>query len=71
MSSLFPDITKRKSRRIMMHVDDAGDGPTGKVIEFGCRKCGYSTGWIEDTSTVSQNKKGLPCPKCNTKKEQQ
>lgn len=48
-----------------MHVVDAGNGLSGKVIQFECRRCGHNTGWIEDTCSVSDNKRGLPCPKCN------
>lgn len=43
-----------------MHVADAGEG-----ILFECGHCGYSTDWIVDNHTLTENKRGLPCPKCN------
>jgi hypothetical protein len=46
---------------VMMHVADAGIGH----IRFSCSRCGHDTGWIEDRRTVSENRKGSPCPKCN------
>jgi hypothetical protein len=48
-----------------MHVADAGNGAGCKVIQFRCSKCGYDTGWIRDDLTVTENRRGLPCPKCN------
>lgn len=44
-----------------MHVADAGCG----MIKFHCPHCGHNTGWIEDTHTISKNKRGLPCPECS------
>jgi hypothetical protein len=56
----------RQRPRVMMHVVDAGNAAgAGKIIIFVCRSCGYSTNWIEDTKTVSENKRGMPCPQCN------
>lgn len=52
----------RSPRRKLMHVSDAGSG----LIEFTCNHCGYCTDWIEDTRSVTENKKGRPCPKCNS-----
>ncbi|MGD9862563.1 MAG: hypothetical protein AB7S99_05055 [Pseudodonghicola sp.] len=49
-----------------MRVVDAGHGPGGtKVIRFICPHCGHDTDWIEDTHTITENRRGLPCPKCN------
>jgi len=42
---------------------DAGSG----LIEFECGKCAYNTGMIKDIHTVTENKRGLPCPICNGK----
>ena len=69
MTLLFKkaDIPRRK-RRVMMHVMDAGNGPSCMVIEFECKKCGHNTGWIKDEKSVSENKRGMPCPKCNQTK---
>lgn len=55
----------RAPRRKLMHVTDAGNGPNGSVIEFHCIHCGHSTGWMADTKSVSENKRGRTCPKCN------
>ncbi len=52
--------------RVMMHVVDAGNLPGGgKGIVFECRRCRYNTGWLHDNQTVTANKRGLPCPRCN------
>jgi len=48
-----------------MHVVDAGNGPGCKVIQFECGHCGHDTGWIEDKCSVTENKRGMPCPECN------
>lgn len=62
ISALF-DLPKkpRKPRQWRMRVADAGY----RCIQFKCPRCGYDTGWIIDDRTVSQNKRGLPCPTCN------
>lgn len=59
---LFP-VAPRRPRRVLMHVMDAGD-INGKVIRFECR-CGFKTDWIRDVWTISENRRGHPCPKCN------
>jgi DNA-directed RNA polymerase subunit RPC12/RpoP len=56
----------RRPPRVMMHVVDAGQSEGGPIICFGCTKCGHNTDWIEDDQSVSQNKKGRPCPECNS-----
>lgn len=43
-----------------MHVIDAGD----KCIRFKCGHCGHDTGWIVDEWTVTENRRGHPCPSC-------
>lgn len=63
-SSLPFDIPRTRPRRIMMHVADAGDHGS-KVIQFRCSQCGHDTGWIMDERTVTENRRGMPCPKCN------
>lgn len=63
--NLFPDA-HRRPRRVLMHVVDAGHRPCGgKGIQFRCGKCGHDTGWIPDNKTVSENRRGRPCPMCN------
>lgn len=51
----------RKSPVKRMRVTDAGQG----CIQFICPHCNYDTGWIKDEKTIAENKRGLPCPKCN------
>lgn len=54
----------RQPRRVLMHVVDAGVAPSGKhIAHFKCR-CGYDGDWWEIDS-VSEAKRGLPCPQCN------
>ncbi|HSV28619.1 MAG TPA: hypothetical protein VLL76_03645 [Candidatus Omnitrophota bacterium] len=65
MADLFPDAPRRP-RRVLMHVMDAGSG----MIEFACRRCGHNTGWIRDDRTVTENRRGRPCPKCNASPKQ-
>lgn len=60
MSDLLFDNLPRSKRKVRMHVADAGQG-----IRFECRKCGYNTGWINDEWTVTENRRGHPCPVCN------
>lgn len=60
---LFPDLPRRQ-RRKLMHVADAGEGPAGPVIRFACR-CGFETDWLDDEWSLTQNRRGHPCPKCN------
>lgn len=64
---MFSDSGKRprRKRRVMMHVIDAGQGNGGPVINFQCSRCGHGTGWIDDEKSVSENKRGIPCPNCN------
>lgn len=68
---LFPkEQCPRRKPVKRMHVVDAGHLPDGcNGISFACPHCGYETGWIEDDLTVSQNKRGLPCPECNGREE--
>lgn len=58
-------IKPRRSPRTMMRVVDAGQSAHGMVIQFECGKCGHNTGWIKDEKTVSENRRGMPCPECN------
>lgn len=61
-----PTGTKpRRVRRIMMHVVEAGQGNSGKVIQFERAKCGHNADWIGDEKSISENKRDQPCPKCN------
>lgn len=71
--TLFEIPPKPRSKpRKLMHVSDAGDcggctdGETDVV--FTCRRCGYESEWIR-MRTVTEAKRGLPCPKCNKKEK--
>ena len=57
---LFPEAARRP-RIVRMHVVDAGHS----MIKFRCARCGHETGWIPDTMTLTESKRGLPCPRCN------
>lgn len=60
MSDLFHKPPRRKPR-VLMRVTDAGD----RYIEFTCARCGHVEAYHGDTGTVSENKRGRPCPVCN------
>ena len=64
---LFEKSTLPKATPVKrMRVADAGHLTIGtKGIRFTCPHCGHDTGWIEDRRTISENKRGLPCPCCN------
>lgn len=58
-----------------MHVCDAGDagcggddGDTG-IAQFACQRCGHHTDWLP-VRTISDAKRGMPCPNCNTQKKE-
>lgn len=63
MSALLFDKSDlpRKPSVKRMHVADAGSG----MIKFHCPHCGHNTGWTVDMHTISENKRGLPCPECS------
>ena len=49
-----------------MHVIDAGNGPNVSLtwLEWFCKRCGHNeSGYY--TGTVTEHKRGIPCPKCN------
>ncbi|MGC2853918.1 hypothetical protein ACM64Y_00450 [Novispirillum sp. DQ9] len=55
----------RKPARVLMHVYDAGNLPGGgRGVCFRCCRCGHDTGWVE-ASTLTEDKRGRPCPSCN------
>ncbi len=60
INDLFPDVARRK-RRKLMHVTDAGPGNPNWAA-FAC-KCGYKTqcGNVSETEL----RRGRPCPQCN------
>lgn len=55
----------RKRPQKLMHVCDAGDGGEGKpVVQMKCIHCDYQSEWLV-FDTVTEAKRGLPCPNCN------
>lgn len=58
---------KRRTRGQLMHVSDAGYGGSarGVNVQFQCANCEYISGWMK-CETVTEAKRGLPCPKCNS-----
>lgn len=59
---------KARNKRVWrMQVADAGHMPGGaaKGIQFVCPRCGHDTGWIKDCWTITENRRGQPCPRCN------
>lgn len=57
----------RKTRGQLMHVCDAGE-TNGLIVQMRCGKCGYESDWMH-MSTVTEAKRGLPCPKCTEVKQ--
>lgn len=62
---LFDELPRDKRRTVRMHVVDAGGDYD---VHMQCQRCGYDDGWtnLEHAGlTISDAKRGLPCPKCN------
>lgn len=58
---LFEKLPRKPAIK-RMHFIDVGCG----CVEMECDHCGYESGWIDDEGkSVSEIKKGFPCPKCN------
>lgn len=56
----------RGPRRVMAHVFDAGCD----AIQFKC-KCGWDSGWLVNDMTVTEAKRGIPCPICSPTNKQE
>jgi len=66
---LFPECARpRRSPRVLMHVIDAGDDEGGLIAQFECKRCGFASDWLH-VDTVTEAKRGLPCPRCNVSPE--
>lgn len=63
MKDLFGD-RPRRAPRVMMHVSDAGNGCESAIARFRCARCGHETDWLE-VQTITEGRRGLPCPECN------
>ena len=57
---LFP--RERTPSRKLMHVTDAGNA-NGKWLRFTCSHCGHTEDGCYDL-TLTEAKRGIPCPKC-------
>ncbi|WP_316172127.1 MULTISPECIES: hypothetical protein [unclassified Bradyrhizobium] len=64
-SELF-EKPPRTTRGVLMHVIDAGANLTGPglICQLQCRKCEHKSEWFV-FATVTEAKRGLPCPRCN------
>ena len=54
----------RTTRGQLMRVDDASS-EAGLTVTMRCAKCDYQSG-RRRFPTVTEAKRGLPCPRCNT-----
>jgi len=68
MDDLFGQKPRRPPRQLM-HVSDAGDSCSDDsddavIAKFACKRCGHETDWIE-LGTVTEARRGIPCPCCN------
>lgn len=69
---MFADMKPPRQRprpQKRMHVCDAGDGPcccdeTPISVRYRCHRCGHETDWM-GARTVTEAKRGYPCPVCN------
>jgi DNA-directed RNA polymerase subunit RPC12/RpoP len=71
---LFAELKPpRKAPQKLMHVWDV-DGScccdeSPAPVKYKCSRCGHETDWIEPR-TVTEAKRGIPCPVCNAKPQQ-
>lgn len=58
----------RQKPKKLMHVCDASGGcnedGSGAMVRMSCKLCGHETGWLY-LPTVTEAKRGKPCPNCN------
>ncbi len=60
-----PEKRERKKPQKLMHVCDAGAGEGDwEIVVMQCARCELLTDWFE-VKSVSQGKRGIPCPRCN------
>lgn len=69
-ADMFPDpAIKRMRSKANMYPIDAGPGPGDQIMALmECPKCGHDGGWW-DFDTLSEAKRGTPCPVCNATTE--
>lgn len=62
--NLFESLP-RAPRRVLAHVIDAGEySEYSNFVQFGCPRCGWESEWSGEY-TVTESKRGIPCPRCN------
>jgi len=69
---LFPVFKPARAKpRVLMHVSDSVECHTGAADDLGkpmcvmtCKRCSTSSDWLI-FDTVSEAKRGIPCPTCN------
>ena len=63
---MFGYVKPRAGPRVMMHAVDVGEVPGGKPgAHFACQRCEYDDGWSETGPSVTEVRRGKPCPRCN------
>ena len=63
--ALFANLPRDRPRIVRMHVVDAGGNYD---VHLKCSTCGHDAGWVNLEQlglTISQAKRGVPCPVCN------
>lgn len=68
-ADMFEDLKPPRARpQKLMHVCDAGgndcDDEMPLLVRYSCKRCGHETEWL-DARTVTEAKRGIPCPQCN------
>ncbi|MEC7118540.1 MAG: hypothetical protein VXW65_01375 [Pseudomonadota bacterium] len=65
---LFPDLKPPRAKpRVMAHAEDHGEFPDGRPSHrFVCKKCSFDQ-WL--AGTVTEGRRGIPCPTCNTEQQ--
>ena len=65
-TDLFPETkVPRAKPRVMAHVFDAGCSCETNLARFECKRCGWQSEWLS-VASISDGKRGIPCPTCNT-----
>ena len=65
-NDLFPGTKPpRAAPRVMAHVFDAGCSCETNLARFECKRCGWQSEW-QSVASISDGKRGIPCPTCNT-----
>lgn len=65
---LFPELKPPRAKpRVLAHADDHGSFPDGRHCHrFICKKCGFDE-WL--AGSISEGRRGVPCPNCNLAEE--